>query len=132
MSAALLAVLATGCDGLVVSPALPSGPLAGAWVGWFSSISTGLKTASVTLFHTGSVVSGFWTILDPVNNESMFGELVGTEVGSTALLTLQRTDSDGCSLEVVALVTSTALEGTWSTPDACGMQDVGTFRLTRQ
>ena len=131
-----MAALASGCgeDGLALptspsSPSLSGTSLSGTWGGWFTSPSAGIRTATVTLFHVGPVVSGVWTIFDVEGSAA--GVITGTVVGSTALLTLQPTDSDGCPQLIVARFWSTTLEGTWSTPD-CETQSLGTFRLMRQ
>ena len=66
IGAVLLAVLAVACgDGGPVAPTTPtpvSAPLSDSWLGWFTSVSTGHKTATMTLFHVGSVVTGFLTL----------------------------------------------------------------------
>ena len=126
-------VLAVACgDGGPAAPTTPtpvSAPLSGSWLGWFTSVSTGHKTAVATLFPVGSVITGFLTLFNP--DESMSGDLTGGVVGATALLTFRPTDAARCSMSIVVIVSSTTLEGTWSTLD-CGMEDLGTFRLTRQ
>lgn len=128
----LLALLAGSCgeDGPTL-PTVPSGPsLDGTWLGWFSSVSAGLRTATVTFFQTGVVLSGFWTIFE--NDGSTSGTLTGTVVGSTVLLTLQPYDTAECSISmVVAIATATRMEGTWQTRD-CGMALAGTFQFTPQ
>ncbi len=127
----LLAVLAAGCgEGGLGLSAGPSGvSLAGTWSGWFSSITTGTRTTRATLFQVGSVLTGFWTFF--YMNGTISGDLTGSVVGSTALLTLRPTSSSGCSLSVVAIIGNDRLEGSWSTTD-CDTRDVGTFSLTRQ
>ena len=130
IGAVLLAVLVAACDefGLLI-PTGPSGEsLDGSWMGWFTSVSAGTRTATATLFQTGSVVGGIWTIFD--TDGSISGDLFGSVVGSTAVLTLRPTSSDGCSMSIVATVTRTTLEGTWSSAD-CDTRDTGTFRLFR-
>ena len=133
IGAVLLAVLAVACgDGGPVAPTAPtpvSAPLSDSWLGWFTSVSTGHKTATMTLFHVGSVVTGFLTLFGP--DDSISGNLTGGVVGATALLTFRPTDAARCSMSIVAIVSGTTLEGTWSTLD-CGTKDLGTFRLTRQ
>ncbi len=132
LSAVLLAVLSGGCgeNGLIL-PTVPSGPsLSGTWLGWFSSVTAGFRTATVTFLQTGVVLHGFWTIFDM--NGSTSGAVTGTVAGSTAILTLQPYDTEKCSISmVVAIATVARMEGTWQTVD-CGMAATGTFRFTPQ
>lgn len=127
----LLAALAAACgEGGSLLPTGPSSAsLAGTWMGWFSSVTTGTRTTTATLFQVGSVITGFWTIFD--RGGSISGDFIGSVVGTTALLTLRPTSSPGCSLSVVAIIGNDRLEGSWSTTD-CNTRDVGTFSLTRQ
>lgn len=127
----LLAVLAAGCGegGLGLSAGPSGASLAGTWAGWFSSITTGTRTTRATLFQVGSVITGFWTFF--YMNGTISGDVSGSIVGSTALLTLRPYSSSECSLSVVAIIGNDRLEGTWSTTD-CDTSDVGTFSLTRQ
>ena len=127
----LLAVVVTACgDGGTAVPTLSSVPSLGqAWVGWFASLSGGTRTAAMTLFQVGPALTGFWTIFEVEGPAS--GNLTGTIVGSTALLTLRPYDPDACTISVVALVQSMRLVGTWSTRD-CGTEEVGTFILDGQ
>lgn len=129
--AVVLAVLAGSCgDGGLVVPVAPSGPsLEGTWLGWFSSVSTGLRPATMTVFQAGPAVSGFWTTFEAGRTAS--GNLTGTVAGSTAFLTLRPYDAGGCSMSMVVIVTDERLEGTWSTLD-CGSEDAGVFQLTPQ
>lgn len=128
----LLAVLAASCGefGSTI-PTAPSGPsLNGTWLGWFSSLTTEFRTATVTLFQTGFVLSGFWTVFKPDGSTS--GTVTGTVAGSTAILTLQPYDTAECSISmVVAIATTTRMEGSWQTRD-CAMAHTGTFQFTPQ
>lgn len=133
----LLVVSVIACDGGLVLPTAPSaggssagGSLAGTWTGWFSSVTTGNKTVTVTIFQIGSVVTGFWTMFD-FDDSSMSGNLTGGLVGSTAVLTLRPTNLGACSMSVAARVAGATLEGGWSMIE-CETEDVGTFRLSRQ
>ncbi|MXY22922.1 MAG: hypothetical protein F4Y45_00145 [Acidobacteria bacterium] len=131
-SVVLLAVLAGSCGEFGPSiPTAPSGPsLNGTWLGWFSSLSTEFRTATLTLLQTGFVLSGFWTVFEADGTRS--GTLTGTVAGSTAILTLQPYDTAECSISmVVAIATTTRMEGTWETRD-CAMAHTGTFRFTPQ
>ena len=83
----------------------------------------------MTLFQVGPALTGFWTIFEAEGPAS--GDLTGTIVGSTALLTLRPYAPDACTTSVVALVRSMRLEGTWSRRD-CGTEEVGTFILNGQ
>lgn len=131
MCVVLLALLAGGCgeggQGFLAGPSGVS--LAGTWSGWFSSITTGTRTTRATLFQVGSLITGFWTFF--YGNGTLSGDVNGSIVGSTALLTLRPTSAPECSLSVVAIIGNDRLEGSWSTTD-CSMHDVGTFSLTRQ
>lgn len=133
----LLAVVVAACgDGGTAIPTLSFVPsfssvpsLGQAWVGWFASLSGGTRTATMTLFQVGPALTGFWTIFEAEGPAS--GDLTGTIVGSTALLTLRPYAPDACTTSVVALVRSMRLEGTWSRRD-CGTEEVGTFILNGQ
>lgn len=132
----LLVVSVIACDGGLVPPTAPSfggslagGSLAGTWTGWFSSVTTGNKTVTVTIFQLGSVVTGFWTMFD-FDDSSMSGDLTGGIVGSTAVLTLRPTDLGACSMSVAARVVGATLEGSWSMLE-CETGDAGTFQLSR-
>lgn len=127
----LLALVVTACgDGGTAVPTLPFAPSLGqAWVGWFASLSGGTRTATMTLFQSGPALTGFWTVFEADGPAS--GDLTGSIVGSTALLTLRPYAPDACAVSVVALIRSTRLEGTWSTRD-CGREEVGTFVLDGQ
>ena len=108
--------VATCGDGGTAVPTFLSDPSLGRrWVGWFSSLSTGTRTATMTLVRSGPAVTGFWTIFEADGPVS--GNLTGTMTGSTALPRLRPYTPGACAISVVALVRSMRLEGTWSTRD---------------
>ncbi len=123
------AVAACGDGGTAVPTFLSDPSLGRTWVGWFSSLSAGTRTATMTLVQTGPAVTGFWTIFEADGPVS--GNLTGTMAGTTALLALRPYAPDACVISVVALVRSMRLEGTWSTRD-CGTENAGTFVLNGQ
>ena len=131
MAGLLLALVVTACGDVGTAlPMLSYGSSPGqAWVGFFSSLSGGTRTATMTLFRSGPALTGFWTIFEADGPAS--GNLTGTIVGSTALLELRPYVPDACAIAVVALVRSMRLEGTWSKRD-CGTEEVGTFMLNGQ
>jgi len=130
IGALLLAVFVGSCgEGGLGIPTVPSGPmLSGTWMGWLSSITTGIRTGRFTLFQTGPVLTGVYTLFEP--NRLTFGTLSGTVIGSTAFLTLHPDDAAACTISMTsAITTPTRLEGTWRTED-CDIANSGTFQWT--
>ena len=127
--AVLLPALANACvEGGLGIPTTPSGPSLGGGVGSFASTSGETRTATVTLNHWDSFLSGLCTMATARGTTS--GDLTGTVIGSTAFLTLRRYDRAACRMSLVAAETTLQLAGTWSTLD-CEHDKRRTFLLSR-